>query len=92
MQNSRVSLPTNATDQPTAQNDQVTSEVAAQLLFLRSRSSVRNYAARGKLPITTINHKVYVSVQELYAFAIANGRPTERILAYAKENDIALVL
>lgn len=90
METTRVSLPTNDSSTRTHEYDPVTSEVAAQLLFMRSRTSVRNYAARGILPVSTISHKVYVHLQDLYDFAIAQNKPTERILAYAKEHDIAL--
>lgn len=88
MEDSRVSLTTNGNSTQTPEI--IPSDVAAQLLFMRSRTSVRNYAARGMLPITTRAHKVYVQLQDLYDFAIAQGKPTERILAYAKKHQIKL--
>ena len=90
MEDSRVSLTTNRSSTQT--QEEVPSDVAAQLLFMRSRTSVRNYAARGVLPVTTKSHKVYVRLQDLYCFAVAQGKPTERILAYAKEHGIDLTL
>lgn len=88
MEDSRVSLTTNGNSTQT--HEWIPSDVAAQLLFMRSRTSVRNYAARGILPVTIISHKVYVQLQDLYSFAIAQNKPTERILTYAKEHGIAL--